>query len=495
MNRLDDLLYRGAPDATALIAGDQRATYAGVDAQVSAVAAGLMACGIAKGDRIAVWLPKRIETVVMSFAISRAGAVLVPINPVLKAGQVAHILSDSGARLLMTTTARAVTLESVQIETLLTVEDDWTGLIEYQPGPIAEASDIAAILYTSGSTGRPKGVVLTHDNLLIGAASVVAYIGHQPNDHILCVLPLSFDAGFNQVTAAFCAGAAAVLVDYLLPQDVVRAVARHGITHITGVPPLWTQLADTNWPEDLRGQVQCIASTGGRMSGDLVARLRKLFPAARLFLMYGLTEAFRSSYLDPDLVDQRTDSIGKAIPNAEILVVRPDGSITDPEEPGELVHVGPLVSQGYWGDPVRTAEIFRPAPPAAVSGNIGVWSGDTVRRDADGFLYFVGRSDEMIKISGYRVSPTDIEEAAVATGAVDEAVAIGVSDDRLGQAIHLVASPRRGMDIKQAESQLRLKMTAAVPTYMVPSGVHWRSDLPRNANGKLDRAALRREFG
>lgn len=494
MNRLDDLLHRGARGATALVAGEQSITYAELDAQVSAVAAGLMALGIATGDRIAIWLPKRIETVVMSFAISRAGAVLVPINPVLKAGQVAHILSDSGARLLLTSTARAATLEPAQTEYLLTVEDDWSRLITHPAGPTAEPSDIAAILYTSGSTGRPKGVVLSHDNLLIGAASVVSYIGHQPHDHILCVLPLSFDAGFSQVTAAFHAGATAVLVDYLSPRDVVKAVARHGITHITGVPPLWTQLADANWPDDLRNQVQCIASTGGRMSRDLVARLRRLFPAARLFLMYGLTEAFRSTYLDPDLVDQRADSIGKAIPDAEILVVRPDGSITDPDEPGELVHVGPLVSQGYWGDPVRTAEIFRPAPSAAVSGDTGVWSGDTVRRDADGFLYFVGRSDEMIKTSGYRVSPTDIEEAAIATGVVYEAVAIGVADDRLGQAIHLVASPRTGMDIEMADTNLRQQMAAAVPAYMMPGKVHWRSELPRNANGKLDRTALRREF-
>ena len=495
MNRLDDLLRRGASDATALVAGEQSITYAELDARVSAVAIGLTALGIAKGDRVAIWLPKRIETVVMSFAISRAGAVLVPINPVLKAGQVAHILSDSGARLLLTSTARAATLESVETEFLLTVEKDWSRLIAHHGAATVEPSHIAAILYTSGSTGRPKGVVLSHGNLLIGAASVVSYIGHQPHDRILCVLPLSFDAGFSQVTAAFHTGAAAVLVDYLSPRDVVKAVARHGITHITGVPPLWTQLADANWPDDLRNHVQCIASTGGRMSRDLVARLRRLFPVARLFLMYGLTEAFRSTYLDPELVDQRADSIGKAIPDAEILVVRPDGRITDPDEPGELVHVGPLVSQGYWGDPARTAEIFRPAPPAAVSGKIGVWSGDTVRRDADGFLYFVGRTDEMIKTSGYRVSPTDVEEAALAIGVVHEAVAIGVADDRLGQAIHLVASPRMGMDVQMADTNLRQQMAAAVPAYMMPGKIHWRSELPRNANGKLDRAALRREFG
>jgi acyl-CoA ligase (AMP-forming) (exosortase A-associated) len=499
MNRLDELLSRGRPEDVALVQGSRELRYAELDGLVAQVAGGLWAAGVEPGDRVAVWLGKSVEMVAAVLAASRAGAVFVPVNPVLRVPQVEHILADSGAALLLTNRTRAEALRSAgcSVGTILTVEDDWAALLDARPLAARQPGDgreLAALLYTSGSTGRPKGVMLSHRNLLVGAESVAAYIGNRADDRILSVLPLSFDAGFSQLTTAFHAGAGAVLLDYLTPRDVVRAVARHGITGITGVPPLWIQLAEAEWPEEARASLRYIANTGGRMPLPLTRRLRDLFPAVRLYLMYGLTEAFRSTYLDPTLVDARPDSIGKAIPNAEILVVRPDGSETAPDEPGELVHVGPLVAQGYWRDPQRTAERFRPAPPAARSGTVAVWSGDTVRRDADGFLYFVGRADEMIKTSGNRVSPTEIEEAAHATGAVTEAAAFGIRDERLGAAILLVASPAAGLNPVSAEALLRESMAAAVPAYMLPKQVVWRDALPRNANGKLDRTALRGEY-
>ena len=498
MKRLDDLLGRGAPGAVALVERDRVLTYDDLDELVSAAAMGLTTWGIEPGDRVAVWLAKTIEAVAVSFAVSRAGAVLVPINPVLKAAQVAHILADSGARLLLTNRARRDALipdQAAGSTHVVTVEDDWAALTRIHTGAPVPAANLAAILYTSGTTGRPKGVMLSHANLLVGAQSVAGYLGVCADDRILCVLPLSFDAGFSQLTTAFQAGATAVLLDYLTPRDVVKAVGLHGITCITGVPPLWMQLLDTDWPEQARDQLRCIASTGGQMPVAVTRRLRGLFPGARVFLMYGLTEAFRSTYLDPALADLRPQSIGKAIPHAEVLVVRPDGTETASDEPGELVHVGPLVAQGYWGDPVRTDERFRAAPPAARTGKIGVWSGDTVRRDPDGFLYFVGRTDEMIKTSGNRISPTEIEEAAYATGGVADAVAFGVSDERLGQSILLIASPPNGVTQYEAEALLRGGMAASVPAYMLPRTIHWLEQLPRSANGKLDRAALRQEFG
>ncbi len=498
MKRLDDLLGCGTADAPALMDRDRVLTYSELDTLVSAVSAGLLAQGVAPTDRVAIWLGKSVEAVAASFAVSRAGAVLVPVNPILKAAQVAHIVADSGSQLLLTNRARRDALAdhgtagSVRI---LTVEDDWPALARAVAVPPPPPADLAAILYTSGTTGRPKGVMLSHANMLIGARSVASYIGNRADDRLLCVLPLSFDAGFSQVTTAFHAGAAAVLLDYLTPRDVVKAVARYDITGITGVPPLWMQLAEAEWPDNVGKGLRYIANTGGRMPLVLTERLRRLFPQARLFLMYGLTEAFRSTYLDPTEVAARPDSIGKGIPDAEILVVRPDGSETDPGEPGELVHVGPLVAQGYWQDPARTAERFRSAPPAATTGAVGVWSGDTVRRDVEGFLYFVGRTDEMIKTSGNRVSPTEIEEAAYATGAVVEAAAFGIADDRLGQSILLVASPKPGATIEAAEVMLRTKLAVAVPAYMLPRTIRWLDTLPRSPNGKLDRAALRTEFG
>lgn len=499
MNRLDALIGRGVPGACALVQGGRRLSYAELDRLVSAVADALQARGVAHGDRVAVYSPKTVEAVAAMFAVARAGAVLVPINPVLKAAQVAHILADSGATLLVTQRARADQLAAAEVlgeVQLMTVEDDWPAAATGRaPTVDVAADDLAAILYTSGSTGRPKGVMLSHRNLLLGAESVAAYIGNTPDDRILCVLPLSFDAGFSQLTTAFHAGACAVLLDYLTPRDVVKAVERNGITGITGVPPLWIQLAEAEWPEAARQSIRYVANTGGRMPVPVTRRLRLLFPSAKLFLMYGLTEAFRSTYLDPALADGHPDSIGGAIPHAEVMVVAPDGREAAPGAPGELVHAGPLVAQGYWRDAARTAERFRPAPAWSRLGGIAAWSGDTVRRDADGLLYFVGRDDEMIKTSGNRVSPTEIEEAAYATGAVAEAVALGVADARLGQAILLVASPAAGRSSEEAEATLRGAMAAALPAYMLPKTVVWRTALPRNANGKLDRSALRQEHG
>ena len=236
------------------------------------------------------------------------------------------------------------------------------------------------------------------------------------------------------------------------------------------------------------------ANTGGRMPRSTLAKLRVIFPAAKPYLMYGLTEAFRSTYLDPAQVDRRPDSIGKAIPNAEILVVRPDGTRCDPGEEGELVHRGALVAMGYWNDPARTAERFRPAPGregGIATTEVAVWSGDLVKADAEGFLYFVGRKDEMIKTSGYRVSPTEIEEVVYGTGLVRDAVAVGVEDPRLGQRIVLIVSPANGrLDCERLLGELRRQL----PLYMVPSDVVVRSELPRSPNNKFDRNLLRQEL-
>jgi acyl-CoA ligase (AMP-forming) (exosortase A-associated) len=326
----------------------------------------------------------------------------------------------------------------------------------------------------------------------VGAESVSHYLGNSAEDVILAALPLSFDAGFSQLTTAFAVGAHVVLVNYLLPGDVVRLCAAHGVTGLTCVPPLWSQLAEQRWPEEAARSLRYFANTGGRMPRPLLVRLRQVFPHAQPFLMYGLTEAFRSTYLDPAEVDRRPDSIGKAIPNAEVLVLRQDGTECEPGEPGELVHRGALVSLGYWNDPDRTAARFRPVPArgdGAPIPELAVWSGDSVVRDEGGFLYFVGRADEMIKTSGYRVSPTEVEEVVHATGMVRDAVALGVDDARLGQRIVLVVSPADGQELDTKVLLGRLRQD--LPLYMVPSEVTVLRELPRSPNGKYDRARLR----
>ncbi len=514
---LHDLLRESAttrPDAPALTWGPTTLTYDGLWAEVTRAALGLRGLGLARGDRVAVWLEKRPETVAAIFAVSAAGGVVVPVNPVLRPAQVAHVLGDCAVSVLVTSRERRDALlpeldrcPALQHVALVGTGDPdpdalgWDDLCAAEPtpadlerAPAVIDADLAAILYTSGSTGLPKGVVLSHRNLLVGAESVSAYLDHRSDDVLLSVLPLSFDAGLSQLTTAFAVGAHVVLLNYVFPGDVPRLCAEHGVTALTCVPPLWIQVADLDWPPAARARLRYFANTGGKLPRATLARLREVFPSARPYLMYGLTESFRSTYLPPDEVDRRPDSIGRAIPNAEVLVVRPDGTPCPPGEEGELVHRGPLVALGYWGDAGRTAERFRPLPGDAADWRQPercVWSGDRVVADADGYLYFVGRSDEMIKTSGYRVSPTEIEEAAYATGLVHDAVAVGVPDERLGQRIVLVATPRSdGLDVASLLAAMRHRL----PLFMVPSAVEVRTEIPRSPNGKFDRTQLRAEL-
>ncbi len=494
MQRLDHLLDRGAAEALALTDRDRRLTYAELRAQVASVA-GALRTRVAAGDRVAIWLPKSLECVVLMFAIARAGAVAVPLNPVLRAQQVQHILSDSGAALLVSHSARGGGLAEVPCPVLL-LEQGWAELVSATPAADDAPGDdtLAALLYTSGSTGRPKGVMVTHANLLVGARSVASYLGTEADDRVLSVLPLSFDFGLSQLTTAFYAGASTVLLDYLTPRDVVQACARHEITQLAAVPPLWVQLAALDWPTEAIAAMRTLSNSGGRLPVPTVKALRALFPAARLHLMYGLTEAFRSTTLPPELADSHPTSIGRAIPDAEVLVVRPDGRVAMDGVAGELVHAGPLVTLGYWQDSARTAERFKPAPPESRYGGIAVWSGDKVVRDADGLITFVGREDETIKTMGTRVSPTEIEELAHQSGAVSAAVALGVADALAGQKIRLVASAAEGLSEAEAEAKLTAYFRREAAPFMQPAGVIWLDSFPVSANGKLDRAAIRERF-
>ncbi|MDQ7990324.1 MAG: acyl-CoA ligase (AMP-forming), exosortase A system-associated [Candidatus Dactylopiibacterium sp.] len=498
-----------APRAIALGSGTLELDYATLSAQIAAFAGGVLAAGLARHARIGVYLDKRAETVIASFGASAAGCVMVPINPQLKPAQVAHILQDCEVALLVTSTERLATLAAVLPacaalrHVVLTGEDEpavihprWDAFLQAGAGhrPAATELDMAAILYTSGSTGHPKGVVLSHRNLVAGARSVTSYLGNHADDRLLAALPLSFDAGFSQLTTAFHAGARAVLLNYLMPRDIVKALERERITGLTGVPPLWNQLAGQALPPAARQHLRYIANTGGHLPRTTLARLREQLPDTRVFLMYGLTEAFRATYLPPEEIDRKPDSMGRAIPDNEVFVLREDGSECAPDEAGELVQRGPLVAMGYWNDAARTAERFRPLPaalrPAGLTlPELAVFSGDTVRRDADGFLYFVGRRDEMIKTSGYRVSPTEIEDAAYATGLVTECAALGVPHAALGAVIVLVAQvPAAGDD---AAARLLAALRRACPAWQVPARIVVQ-DMPlaRNANGKIDRKGL-----
>ena len=505
------------PNAVALVHRQTTLDYAALVRQVAAAARGLLALGLNRGERVAIYLPKQEETVAALFGTALAGGVFVPVNPLLKPEQVAYILRDCNVRILVASRGRADSLESLlpdcpDLHSLILVDAaspptahahhlqvlGWPALLaldETRPPARIIDLDMAAILYTSGSTGKPKGVVLSHGNLLAGASSVAEYLGNRADDRILAILPFSFDYGLSQLTTAFLAGARAVLMDYLLPRDVATTVAREGITGLAAVPPMWVQLAPLKWPRAAVDSLRYLTNSGGAMPRATLAALRRSLPKTTPYLMYGLTEAFRSTYLPPAEIDRRPDSIGKAIPNAEILVVREDGTPCAPGEPGELVHRGALVALGYWNDPAKTAERFRPAPgqpPGLPVPELAVWSGDTVRADEEGFLYFIGRKDDMIKTSGYRVSPTEIEEVLYSSGQAAEAAALGIPHPALGQAIVAVIKPLRDAF---NENGLINHCKQHLPNFMTPLQIiAYPTDLPRNPNGKIDRKRLVEEL-
>jgi len=461
---LQELALRAATthgDRPALVDGKRTLDYAALAQALDQFRNGLIAGGLAHGERVAINLPKTLEAVIGMFGTAHAGGVFVPVNALLKPAQVQHILADSGARVLVTSAGRLEALAPllpsleqlhtvVVVDTPPTIDSGAVKVIAFDPFCIAEDApghrridaDIVSIFYTSGSTGRPKGVILSHANMVAGAHSVASYLDNVPQDRLLAVLPFSFDYGFSQLSTAFSVGACVVLLEYLLPRDVLRKLSSERITGLAGVPPLWGQLAALDWPKGCAGSLRYFTNSGGAMPKATLRILRDKAPDAAPFLMYGLTEAFRSTYLPPGEVDRRPESMGKAIPNAEVLVLDADGRQCAPGEVGELVHRGALVSLGYWNNPEKTAERFKTLPleDGRVVPELAVFSGDSVRMDDEGFLYFVGRRDEMIKTSGYRVSPNEIEEVIYDAGIAEEVVAMGVPHPDLGQAIVVVAA-------------------------------------------------------
>lgn len=496
-----------APDSIIASGVDGEMRYSELAGRVARLANGLLTLGMDPGDRLAIHLPKSIRAVEWLLAANLAGLVCVPINSVLRPRQLRHLLRDSGARALTTSPGGLALCADVLREcpmleyTILNGPGDdplaGPGVLDadslYLDGrPTPARSDeqrTAMIFYTSGSTGLPKGVMVSNANLLQGAAAVVAVHGIDRDDRILGLLPFSFDAGFSQLTIALGTGASLALLDHLLPADTLEFAAGHEVSHLTGVPPLFRQLASVGWPARLRETMRSFASTGGVMPPALLRRLQALMPRARGYLMYGFTEAFRATILPPDDLASRPDSVGLPMPGVELHVLRPDGRPCEPGEAGELVQAGPLVAQGYWGDEKATAARFRALPEAADPlRRRAAWSGDVVYRDADGYVFFRYRDSQLIKTSGYRVSPEEVEQALLDSGLVDEALALGVPDPDVEEIIVALVVARDPAFDPQA---LRDWCRCELPPYLRPTDIRPVREIPRSPNGKYDRQAIR----
>jgi acyl-CoA ligase (AMP-forming) (exosortase A-associated) len=520
------LLYDAAgrdPHKTCLESTSKSWSYEACVAAARNLAAALIELGLQRGERVATWLLKSPEEALSLLGISAAGGIFVDINRMVRPRQVEHILRDCQASMIVVPRSRLRSLTRLldphggglpDLRAVLVLPDIKStpplpegappvlDLVQALETPAAREIDCpsidrdpAGIIYTSGSTGLPKGVVVSHHNVVAGARCVSSYVRNTSDDAILSILPFSFDYGLNQLTSALCVGATLVLQPYLGPADVLSAARELRVTGLAGIPPLWADLLQLDWSADDFAELRYITNSGGTFPVEMVRRYRERLPRTRIYLMYGLTEAFRSTYLEPAEIDRRPDSMGKAVPNAEILVLDPEGRPCKPGEVGELVHRGAHVALGYWNAPELTAARFRPDPtarPEVDPGERVVYSGDYVRTDEEGYLYFVGRRDEMIKASGFRVSPTEIEEYFHNEGDVSGVVAFAIKGEGVDDTIVVVATLKSGATL--GADELRKRVARAMPSYMAPAEIVLRDRFPRTANGKIDRTAVKRDF-
>ena len=506
---VDHMLTNAAsqfPDRDAVVFGERRISYAQFDQCVTRCANRLVESGLKRGDRVGVLLQPGLNLPIWIFAVIRAGGVVVPIHHSLFPEQVRHILSDCAAYGLITDSHRheqlAEVIVALNVVSLIDNEPTVSSACDSESSfestdflrPIG--CDLAAILYTSGSTGRPKGVMLSHANIIAGAEIVADYLSLSHEDRILGALPLSFDAGLNQLTSAVSCGATIVMVAFRFGRDIVQALEKERITGLAAVPPLWNLLSQRSsglHRIDLPA-LRYITNTGGALPSHVLDELRDALPGVEVYLMYGLTEAFRSTYLPPQDLDRKPGSIGKAIPNTEIIVVNDEGKRCQPGEIGELVHRGPTVSLGYWGRPELSRQVLRPNPFASDqcdSVEQVVYSGDLVRMDDEGYLFFVGRRDNQIKSAGFRISPNEVEQVLCESPEVQQAAVVGVPNEVLGQ--HLEAFVTRSGQQIINESCLIGFCGERLPRHMIPKRIHCIDVLPMTSSGKIDYPSLARQ--
>lgn len=491
------------PDKVALISPERSITFAELLHEAQATANCLHSLGIQAGDRVGICMEKTVDQVVSILGVLFANAVVVPILPRLKGPNIRHIIDNSGMAAMITDTDRLAEVQDfADCVRLVTghgpVTNDWPNLPYLRRFAQANSpfdrigNDNAAIIYSSGSTGRPKGILIAHRNLAEGADIVAEYLDAREDDRIGCMLSFNFDYGMNQIWQTIRIGCTLILHELALPNDLFAMMAREKVTALPVMPVFITKMFDRRLKVDTKrfdfSSLRYVCSTGGRLSSDMIADLRGAFPAARIFSMFGLTEAFRATYLPPEKLDAFPASVGHAIPDCQVMVLDEQGDECPPNVVGELVQRGATVTKGYWNDPENTAKTFRQHP--RFPGETLVYSGDKVYKDENGFIYFVARADDMIKTKGFRVSPTEVEAEVLRHPSVAEVVAFAIPNISVGEDIGCAYTSVDGKPIDEA--LLRQFLKSQLPNHMVPATLIHFGTFPILGNGgKHDRKSIK----
>lgn len=497
------------PEKVALVCGGRRFTFRDLETASNRLAQALVAHGVGRGDRVAVHLGNVVEAVIGIFAVLKAGAVFVMVNPTVKREKLEFILNDCGAVAILADSAlvtsgtnpvgdpRAPSLKLAVLREksgprLASMPGVFTfdTIVTKYPDDLLPCVnidlDLACLIYTSGSTGEPKGVMCDHSNVVFVTQSIVQYLRNSPEDTVLSVLPLSFSYGLYQLMASVCSGAALVLEDsFIFPVAVLKRMVAERVTGFAGVPTAYAILLGIDLQAFDLSSLRYMTNAAAALPVEHVRRLREKLPAVNLYLMHGLTEVARAVYLPPEEVDQRPSSVGRAIPGTEVWLEDEDGRRVPPGEIGELVVRGRHVMRGYWNNPEATRERFRPGP---IPGERLCYSGDLFRADEDGFLYFISRKDDIIKCRGEKVSPREVENVIYGIEGVTEVAVVGVPDPLLGQAIKaFVVAPGRELTAPQVLAHCK----AHLEDLMVPKLVEFRAELPKTPSGKIRKIDLR----